>query len=161
MSNDSPNSSLDPLAAAAKQILPAAESPRDSAPSERPKSSGYWMPPLFLGSVLFGIVLLTRRPDGLWAYVVGAIFVVVFGWFLVSTLWPGRAERKCPACEQEGLTRLSEESHRGLRCTLCGFEDENASSFFIAEEEGTLEETVMLERGRTLHKASAIAEGES
>ena len=161
MSTAPPKTPLDPLAAAAQQILPAPESPQESAPTARPANTGYWMPPLFLGSVLLGIVLLTRRPDGLWAYVVGAIFVVVFGWFLVSTLWPSRAERNCPACEREGLTRLSEESHRGLRCTLCGFEDENASSFFIAEEEGTLEETVMLERGRTLHKASALAEGES
>ncbi len=107
------------------------------------------MPPLLLGSILFSAVLVLRRPDGLWAYVVGAMFVLVLGWIVVSSLWPGRAERKCPACEREGLVRLSAKSHKGLRCKLCGFEDADSSCFFLAEEEGTLEETVMLERGRT------------
>lgn len=139
---------LDPLASAAKQIRPQPKASTPPAERAEPQGSGIWMPPLFLGAVLLGVTLLLRRPDALWAYVVGGIFAVVFGWFLVSTLWPSRPERQCPACGGEGLARLNTESHRGLRCELCGFEDEASSSFMLAEEEGTLEETVMRERGR-------------
>ena len=106
------------------------------------------MPPVFLGAVVLAAFLLLRRPDGLWGYVVGGIFAVVFGWFLVSTLWPGRANRGCPQCANDSLVRLDENSHHGLRCTHCDFIDESASSFTFAEEEGALEETVMRERGR-------------
>lgn len=138
----------DPLAIAASQIRPAAPQAKPQAPTTASSGSGFWMPPIFLGAVLLGAYILLKKPDGLWPFVVGAIFVVVFAWFFISTLWPRFAERTCPTCGEDGLTPLDENSHRGLRCNLCGFEDESLSSFFIAEEDGVLEETVMRERGR-------------
>lgn len=148
MAQPTHTSHQDPLAAAASQILPPAQAPQPKAHPNHEPGSGCWMPPLFLGAVLFSAYLLLKKPDELWPYVVGAIFVLTFGWFLVSTLWPRFAERTCPTCGKDGLVPLTENSHRGLRCTLCGFEDESLSSFFIAEEDGVLEETVMRERGR-------------
>ena len=101
-----------------------------------------------LGSVLVAIVVLFTTPSGLWQYIVGLMILGSLTWVAISSLWPGKPERKCPECGQEGLTRSDPETHRGIRCTRCGFEDESASSFMMAEEEGTLEEAVLRERGR-------------
>lgn len=158
------------LAEAARQIRSGADA--EAAPLEQPAKvsspghsaavptaggwQGIWLPPLLLGSVALGVVLLLKRPDGLWSYVVGGMVALTLGWIVVSSLWPGKPDRTCPECGSEGLQRLDEQSHRGLRCRDCGYQDETASSFMIAEEEGTLEETVLRERGR-----KRIARGES
>lgn len=101
-----------------------------------------------LGSILCAVVILFMSPRGLWQYVVGAMVVASLAWIAISSLWPGKPERKCPECGREALARKDARSHRGIRCSACGFEDESASSFMMAEEEGTLEETVLRERGR-------------
>ena len=148
MSQATRNTQVDSLADAARQILPAPSTAKAQVAATPEPGLGLWMPPLFLGSVLFAAYVLLQKPDGLWPWVVGTMFAIVFSWFFVSALWPRSSERTCPSCDKNGLTRLNEDSHKGLRCTLCGFKDENLSSFFIAEEEGALEETVMRERGR-------------
>ena len=51
------------------------------------------------------------------------------------------AEERCPV-------RLDPETTQGLRCRACGQVDEEATGWFLAEEEGPLEELVLLQRAR-------------
>ena len=69
-------------------------------------------------------------------------------WVLVSVFFPARADRSCPRCGEESLERLDRTRTTGIRCRACGFRDEQASAWLMAEEEGPLEEIVLRERGR-------------
>jgi len=107
-------------------------------------------PAFFLLAVAAGVAIVFRRPLSLFAGVLSALAAVPVGWVIVSALWPAKAERRCPACGKDALQRLDQRATHGLACRACGFRDESASAWLLAEEEGPLEEIVLAERGRKL-----------
>lgn len=107
--------------------------------------------PIYLGTVLLGAVIILSRPSGLTMVVLGIFVGIALVWVLVSALWPAKADRNCPSCESEGLVRLDPETTTGLKCSDCGWTDPDASSWFLAEEEGPLEELVLRERQSRRH----------
>jgi len=125
--------------------------PRVAMPTERPASPrGAWLvPPLVLGAIVAGALLVMRGPDSAFAVAFGILLGVGLLWVLVSSLFPNRPDRGCPACGEPALVRLSRASTQGLRCRRCDWVDEDASSFFLAEEEGPIEPIVLRERQET------------
>lgn len=138
---------LDPLQRAARQIRPVSTATRrEAAPAAA--GGGWWIPLVMLCGVGLGGALIFLRPEGLFVwFAVGSVLVIV-GWVGISALFPATADRKCPACGEDALVRLDPDTHRGLACSACAWTDESASSFFLAEEEGALEEVVLRERAR-------------
>ena len=111
-----------------------------------------WLFPLaFLGAVGAGAALILWQPP----WLTGAVVAVLLGtgvlWVAVSALWPAKADRNCPECSEDTLVRLDPKTATGLRCSACGYEDPEASSWFLAEEEGPLEDLVLRQRGRSSH----------
>jgi hypothetical protein len=107
-----------------------------------------WCAPLaFLGAVALG-VWITRAEPPLFGLLLALLALVPVGWVLVSSLWPARAERGCPACRKDALVRADPRATHGLVCRACGWRDESASAWLLAEEEGPLEELVLAERRR-------------
>ena len=108
-----------------------------------------WLaPPLYLLAVLAGAWVVFARPLPLFGGVLAFLAVVPALWVLVSALWPAKAERRCPQCRALGLERLDRRATHGLRCRACGWRDEHASAWLLAEEDGRLEEIVLAERAR-------------
>jgi len=106
-----------------------------------------WLTPVvFFAAAIGGVRLVLDPPEGIVGIVLGALVVVGLGWILTSILWPARADRRCPACGEDALERLDLDSTVGLRCSACGHTDETASAWYLAEEEGPLEEIVLEER---------------
>lgn len=95
-----------------------------------------------------GVGLVFLRPD----WLLGAVLAVVLGsgflWVLISAFTPAEADRRCPDCGENALVRLDPSTTRGLRCEACGHVDAEASGWFLAEEEGPLEELVLESRRR-------------
>lgn len=115
----------------------------------KPPMALVWCAPVFfLLAVAAGIAIVLQRPLYLFAGVLVALAAVPIGWVLVSALLPARAERRCPACGKDALQRLDPRATQGLVCRACGLRDENASAWYLAEEEGPLERIVLAERGR-------------
>ncbi len=108
--------------------------------------AGWFAPPLFLLAVLAAAGVVLRGPLFLFGLVLLGLALVPCLWILVSALWPARAERTCPACGGARLERLDPRSTVGLACRGCGWRDESASAWLLAEEEGPLEEIVLEER---------------
>lgn len=106
--------------------------------------------PLCLAAVALAAGLVLGAGEALAGRVLGLALglsiALALGWVMVSVFYPARAERTCPRCGGEGLERLERESTRGLRCRLCAHVDRSASSFLIAESEGSLEPLVLRER---------------
>ncbi len=137
-SGSEPASALDPA--------PAGEA---SAPRPRRPARGAWLlPPLMLAAIASGVLFVFRGPDQIFGAVFGLVLALGSVWILVSTLLPARADRTCPLCGREGLVRLDPGSTQGLACRLCSWRDESASSFLLAEVEGSLEDIVLRERER-------------
>jgi len=99
-----------------------------------------------LGAVAGGYWIVMQGPRGVLWGILGAGVSIPILWVVVSTLWPARADRRCPRCRGEKLVRLDPRSTLGLRCTDCGYRDPSASSWLLAEEEGPLEPLVLAER---------------
>lgn len=104
--------------------------------------------PLLFATAVAGTVIVTQGGARLFGWTVGSLVVVGLGWVLVSSLFPAEPDRTCPACGVEALVRADPLTTRGVRCTACGHDDPEASSFLIAEDEGPLEPAVLRERGR-------------
>jgi hypothetical protein len=118
-----------------------------SAPHARLRArTGWFIGPVLLFAVGAGIRFVMRGPDEIF----GLCFAVLLGlgvlWILVSALLPARADRTCPQCGRDSLERLDPDSTKGVSCARCGWRDETASSFLMAEEEGPLEDIVLRER---------------
>jgi hypothetical protein len=107
-----------------------------------------WLAPACLLAAVLGGVALVQAGTAAWfGVVLVALAVVPAAWVLVSALFPGRAERVCPACGTPALARASPGSTHGLACRACGWEDESASAWLLAEEEeAELERIVLAER---------------
>ena len=111
-----------------------------------PRLAAWFLPPILLGSVFAGISLVFRGPDEWFGWTLAVLLGLGIGWVAVSALLPARADRRCPACGKEALRRLDPRTTRGVTCSACGYTDELASSFYLAEAEGPLEEIVLRER---------------
>lgn len=104
-------------------------------------------PALFLAAVGLGAWIVLAQPP-LFGILLVLFVTLPVGWVLVSSLWPARAERGCPACGADALVRADPRATHGLACTACGFRDESASAWLLAEEEGPLEVLVLAARER-------------
>jgi len=140
------------------------DSPRRSSTAPEPALRGapgllaWLLPVVLLGATALGVGLALSRPRGLFMALLVALGCLPVVWILLSALWPAKAERRCPACGEECLVRLDERSTHGLGCTACGWRDESASAWLLAEEEGPLEELVLGERAArrtSVHSAPA------
>lgn len=108
---------------------------------------GAWLLPVFvLAAIVAAFALLHHGPERLFAYALGVLFATGFLWIGISIFWPARADRACPGCGREAVERLDPRTTQGLACRACGWRDASASSWFLAEEEGPLEELVLRER---------------
>lgn len=125
-------------------------SARDFARRGRWERIGGWLvAPLLLGATAAGVLFVLRGPDHLFGAVFTGVLALGLAWILISSLFPGRADRRCPRCAKNGLERLDPRSTRGVRCRSCGMVDAHASSFLLAEDEGAqLEELALRERSR-------------
>ena len=95
-----------------------------------------WLyPVVLLGATACGVAFVIRGPTRAFGIALGASLAVVVGWILVSVLFPSTTHTVCPRCERTGLRRARSDTTRGVRCAHCGYEDADASSFLIAEEE--------------------------
>ena len=111
--------------------------------------AAWLVPGLLLGAVLTGVTLV-RSGSQTWFVVVSVGLVVLpAAWVLVSALSPARSDRRCPGCKQEALARRSPDSTQGLVCLACGWADEQASGWLLAEEEGGLDRIVRARLGET------------
>ena len=106
------------------------------------------IPVLSLLAVAAGLWIVRSAPPGLAGWTLASVLVAACLWILGSVLWPARAERTCPRCGAAALVRLDPRATHGLLCERCGFRDESASSWLLAEEEGPLEELVLDARAR-------------
>ncbi len=107
---------------------------------------GVLAPVFSLGALVLARSIVAEKPLWLFGAVLGLFFAAIAGWIVVSTLWPARAERRCPVCGSEALARIDPEATSGIACRKCNYRDDAASSWFLAEEEGSLESIVLRER---------------
>lgn len=128
-------------------------------PRRTHEALGWLVAPIALLAIGFGLWLALRRPQFLFWFLLGGLVLVPVGWTLVSALWPGKAERNCPACRKDALVRLDSSTTVGIRCTACGWRDESASAWLLAEEEGPLEELVLAQRGRRRERRGVDSSG--
>lgn len=106
------------------------------------------LPLLVFGALAAAFGLLRIGGSQIPYIILGATLLFGFGWVLISSLHPARADRFCPECGEEALERLDPETTRGVTCSSCGHTDRDESSWFLAEEETVLEEIVLRERAR-------------
>ena len=107
---------------------------------------------VLLTAVLGGAALVFWQPPWLMPATLFTVFGIIGLWVAVSAFWPARADRSCPECGEEALVRLEQDSTMGVRCTACEHVDREATSWFLAEEEGVpLEDLVLRQRGRAPH----------
>jgi len=97
-----------------------------------------------LGAVALGVLIVRAGPR--WVAIAG--FALLFGgvalWALTSVLWPGRADRTCPACGAEAVRRTGDDPLIGRCCASCGWRDDAESAWMIAEEEEDALEPLVL-----------------
>lgn len=122
---------------------------RAARSAEPPRAVTWLLGPLILAAIAAGTLLVFRGPDEIFGAAFGVVLGFGFLWILVSVLFPSRADRTCPACGKTALRRMDPESTSGLACSDCDWFDESASSFYLAEEEGPMEDIVLRQRGRS------------
>lgn len=117
-----------------------------------------WLAPLcFLVPIVLGFGFVRQGPDWLFGWVFGGLFAAMVGWIWVSVFWPARAERCCPRCREHALERADPNTTVGIVCRACGWRDDAASGWLLAEEEAELEPIVLEQRAR--RRAAATATG--
>jgi ribosomal protein L37AE/L43A len=108
-----------------------------------------WLVPLWILAAIVGARwLVLGEPRTLFLLGFVALAALPILWVIVSALWPARAERACPACKQDRLQRIDRGATVGVVCGACGWRDESASAWLLAEEEGPLEDVVLRQRRR-------------
>jgi len=126
--------------------------PSPVSPKRAESAIGWLLGPLYLLAALGGGALVVKAPTVLWVVVLGVMFGVGFLWIAISTFSPAKPDRKCPKCGQLALRRLDPASTEGVVCEQCGWCDEAASSFYMAEEEeAALDQVVLSERQAKRH----------
>jgi len=113
-----------------------------------PGVAAWLVPGLFLGAVLTGVALVRAGSQAWFVVVLVGLVVLPATWVLASALSPAKSDRRCPACGQQALARRSPDSTQGLECMACGWVDEEASGWLLAEEEGGLDQIVRARLGR-------------
>lgn len=145
-----------PPGPARERVVQIADRPRGAQPeARRAPAPGavpsllMWCLPLFLlAAILLGMLVVRLAPQALFGWSFGLLVAAGLGWVIVSTFFPAKADRACPECGQKGLRRLDPRSTTGLLCGRCGWRDESASCFLLAESEGPLETIVLAQRGQ-------------
>jgi hypothetical protein len=130
----------------AGRAAPPPASPR--LEEQRVERAAWLIGPLLLSSVAAGMLFVFRGPDHVFGVSLGLVLGLAFLWMLISVLFPAKPDRTCPSCGERTLERLDPQSTQGVRCSDCGWQDEAASSFLMAEEDGSLADTVLRERRR-------------
>jgi hypothetical protein len=115
---------------------------------KRVERAAWLIGPLLLASIGAGMLFVFRGPDHLFGVALGLVLGIGFLWMLISVLFPAKPHRTCPHCAERSLERLDAGSTQGVRCAACGWQDEAASGFLMAEEEGSFEDVVLRERRR-------------
>ena len=130
-------------------LPPSTTNPGAPQRGPRPRAwLGYLIPPAMLAAVAGGFLIVMQGPRGVLWLIIGAGIVIPILWIVTSALWPAKADRRCPRCRGEKLVRMDPNTTVGLECTDCGYRDDAASSWLLAEEEGPLEDIVLEERKR-------------
>lgn len=104
------------------------------------------VPLALLGATACAILIVRAGPAWLAVGALGAVLAALFVWVTASVLWPGCADRTCPACAAEAVVRLTPDALVGRRCTACGWSDASESAWMIAEEEGDALEPLVLQQ---------------
>jgi len=113
------------------------------------RTASWFVTPLMLMAVVLGLALVFLNPAGLALLVIGGVVLAFVLWIVISLFFPGRADPRCPKCGELGLEASELDDVQGIRCSACGFEDAEASSWMFAEgRDGPLENIVMKSRGR-------------
>ena len=137
-------------------LAPSQSPPTTGTDAAPPRLASWLIPPLLLGSAVIGVVLVTQGGSALFGWTVGGLISLGLLWVLVSSLFPAEPDRTCPECGGETLVRMDPNTTHGIRCVACAFEDAEASSFLMAEQEGPLEATILGQRGRALPKTGRL-----
>ncbi len=106
----------------------------------------WFVGPFALAAAALGLLLVRQGLLNLFSVACAVLVTLGLGWILVSALFPGRVERRCPACKREGLAPIDLRRSVGLACALCGWRDLEASAFLFLEERGSFEDVVLRER---------------
>ncbi len=126
---------------------PRNQLPRRAAPEfGLPPLLAWCLPLVFLVAIVFGARIVLANPPGLFGWAFGGLAGAGMLWIVVSTFFPAKADRTCPACGKTALRRLDPRTTTGLLCGRCGWRDETSSSFLLAEAEGPLEDIVAAQR---------------
>ncbi len=130
-------------------LLELAERKRDAARATQrhrrwERVAGWLVAPLCLTATVAAVLFIQRGPDHVFGAVFTGVLALGLAWILISSLFPGRADRSCPACGRQTLERLDRRSTRGVRCRACGLVDPHSSSFLLAEDEGAQLEDIAL-----------------
>ncbi len=116
--------------------------PRAPRPECAESRIAWLVGPLLLASVAAGMLYAFRGPDHLFGIALGVVMGLGFLWILVSVLFPARPDRTCPRCGNRALERLDPGSVHGLRCHMCQWENADAASFLLVEEEDAFEDAL-------------------
>ena len=118
-------------------------------------------PLLLIGAIGLAVAVINLGADAILGWVGYALGGAVVVWVLAASMWPAEADRTCPQCKEEALERLDPNTTMGLRCTACGHVDAAKSGWFLAEDEGPLEELVLRQRAakKALRRARRRANG--
>lgn len=104
--------------------------------------------PLLLCATALGAWIVKTGPDWLLGAALGVVIGTGLVWVLISALFPAEADRVCPSCGEEAIERLDPKTTTGLVCRSCGFQDDSASGWFLAEDEEPELEALVLETRR-------------
>lgn len=120
----------------------------------------FWAFPLvLLTAIVCGFLVVRDGPGWLGPAAIALLVGAVLLWVGVSVFWPAKADRRCPTCGEEALERLDPETTQGVRCRACDHVDEEATGWFLAEDEGPLEDLVLRQRARKRGRTRGTTRG--
>ncbi|MDP6519544.1 MAG: hypothetical protein QF724_09600 [Planctomycetota bacterium] len=138
---------MTPSGSTAPQPPQPAKSPRRRPPRGLGRLAAYLVGPAYLAAAALGLSLVFGGDSRLFGWALGALFGVLLVWLTISIFYPTAGQPPCPACSEDRTEPLDPQTTRGIKCGACGFVDEEASSFYHAEESGSLITIVRREAG--------------